>query len=648
MGKNADGPTWEEVPSSADGATVPSLSGPVRDPSPEPEDVVIVAPDGTILAADPGLAGWLPADREAGRYGSLYACFEDDDGEFWRGAVAEVLRSRTSRRYRLASSPNRVADARLVPLLDAAGAVAAVAVRLRDASREQRAVAQCHKLAVAIEQAMEAVIVTDDRFRIEYVNQAFEAMTGVPQGQARGRGLKTFYKGRRQAQKFERGAAALERGDVWSGRFLLVDAAGDTRMCDQTISPVWGKHGLVEGYAFVWRDSTELSGLEKQLRHAQKMEVIGTLASGIAHDLRNILGPIILHAELCLERLEADDPQAASLREIVEAVGRARALGEQLLSLGRSVESDTPVRFRLSTLVKECFKFLAPGLPPGLSIRLRVEAGRSEMRGDPTRVHQVVMNLLTNAIEAMKDQEGGLLTVRIEDAVVTEGDWSGEPSLPPGAYLRLCVSDTGHGMTSDVMKRIFEPFFSTRRAGQGTGLGLTVARHIVTQMRGAIRVESHPGLGTSFRVLFPKGPAVPGALDAPAPARELPPRPQARILFVGDDPDMVHCTTMAMARLGYTVKTSAGRGEARRALLDDPRGFDLALVDLSRPGQDGIRLTRELLALRPELPVVLLSSHDEALAGDLLRACGGRRVLAKPFCFEELDRMIREVLFLAG
>ncbi|EFL51440.1 PAS/PAC sensor hybrid histidine kinase [Solidesulfovibrio fructosivorans JJ]] len=647
MGKNTDGPTPENMASSTDAQTRPSRAVPACDPSSEPEDVVIVAPDGTVLAVDPGLAGWLPADRKAGRYGSLSTCFEDDDGEFWRGAVAEVLLSRTSRRYRLALPPDRVADARLVPLLDAAGKVTAVAVRLRDASREQRAFRQCHKLAAAIEQAMEAVIVTDDRFRIEYVNQAFEAMTGVSQGQARGRGLKTFYKGSRQARKFERGAAALERGDVWKGRFLLVDAAGDTRMCDQTISPVWGKHGLVEGYAFVWRDSTEVSGLEKQLRHAQKMEVIGTLASGIAHDLRNILGPIILHAELCLERLEAGDPQAESLREIVEAVGRARALGEQLLSLGRSVESDTPVRFRLSTLVKECLKFLAPGLPPGLSIRLRIEAARSEMRGDPTRGHQVIMNLLTNAIEAMKDQEGGLLTVRIEDAVVTEGDWSEESSLPPGAYLRLCVSDTGQGMTSDVMKRIFEPFFSTKREGHGTGLGLTVARHIVTQMRGAISVESHPGLGTSFRVLFPKGPTVAGTPDASVPARELPPRPQARILFAGDDPEMVHCTTMALARLGYAVKTSTGRGEARRALSEDPRGFDLALVDLSRPGQDGILLARELLELRPDLPVVMLSSHDEALAGDMLRACGGRRVLAKPFCFEELDRVIREVLFVA-
>ncbi|WP_428559953.1 MAG: ATP-binding protein [Solidesulfovibrio sp. DCME] len=606
--------------------------------------MVIVAPDGTILAADPGLAGWLPVDGETGRYGSLYACFEGDDGEFWRGAVAEVLLSRTSRRYRLAASPDRVADARLVPLLGAAGDVTAVAVRLRDAGREQRAVAQCHKLAAAIEQAMEAVIVTDDRFRIEYVNQAFEAMTGVPQGQARGRGLKTFYKGRRQAQKFERGAAALERGDVWSGRFLLVDAAGDTRMCDQTISPVWGKHGLVEGYAFIWRDSTELSGLEKQLRHAQKMEVIGTLASGIAHDLRNILGPIILHAELCLERLAADAPQAESLREIVEAVGRARALGEQLLSLGRGVESDSPVRFRLSTLVKECLKFLGPGLSPGLSMRLRVEAGGSEMRGDPTRVHQVVMNLLTNAVEAMKDQEGGLVTVRIEDAAVREGDWPEEPSLPPGAYLRLCVSDTGLGMTSDVMKRIFEPFFSTKRAGQGTGLGLTVARHIVSQMRGAITVESHPGLGTSFQVLLPKGPAAVGSPDAPSPARELPPRPRARILFVGDDADMVHCVTMALARLGYTVAACAGRDEAGRILSRPAQGFDLALVDLARPGQDGILLTRALLELRPDLPVVLLSSLDAALAGDMLRACGGRRVLAKPFCFDELDRVIREVL----
>jgi PAS domain S-box-containing protein len=621
----------------------PSLAA--SDPSREFEDVVIVDPSGTILAADPGLAGWLSHGPGGVRFGSLYEYFPGEDGDFWRGALAEVLHSRRPRHYRVAMVPEGVLDARLLPLLSPGGVVTAVAIRLRDAGREQRALSQCHKLAAAIEQAMEAVIVTDEHFRIEYVNQAFEAMTGLSQGQARGRSLKTFYKGRLQAQKFERGAAALERGDVWTGRFLLVDAVGDTRMCDQTISPVWAKHGVVVGYAFVWRDATEVAQLEKQLRHAQKMEVIGTLAGGIAHDFRNILGPIVLHAELCLERMEADDPRAASLREILEAARRARGLGEQLLSLGRGVESDTPVRFRLGTLVKQCLKFLGPGLPPGLSIRLQVNAARDEMRADPARIHQVIMNLLTNAIEAMKGQEGGLLTVRIEDVVVDEGGWPEDPSLPPGAYLRLCVGDTGHGMISEVMKRIFEPFFSTKRVGQGTGLGLTVARHIVSGLRGNISVESHPGLGTSFRVLLPKGPAARAQATAPAPAKALPPRPPARILFVDDDPDMARCTAMALVRLGYTVETLASAGDAMAVFAERPQGFDLALVDLARPGHGGIALTRDLLGRRPDLPVVLLSGHGEVVSGEMLTASGGRIILAKPFCFDELDQVIRQALF---
>jgi signal transduction histidine kinase/ActR/RegA family two-component response regulator len=463
--------------------------------------------------------------------------------------------------------------------------------------------------------------------------------------QARGRALKSFYKGRLQAEKFEHGAAALERGDVWTGRFVLVDAAGDTRMCDQSLSPVWAKHGRILGYAFIWRDATEVAQLERQLRHAQKLEILGTLAGGIAHDFRNILGPIILHAELCLERVGKDHPLTPSLQEILEAVRRARALGEQLLSLGRGVESDRPVRFRLGTLVRQCVKLMRPGLPPGIAIRLQGNAEHDEMRADPAQVHQVVMNLYANAIEAMKDQEGGLMTLRIEEVPVDETGATRDPPLPPGAYLRLTVSDTGRGMTSDVASRIFEPFFTTKRAGQGTGLGLTVARHIVSRMRGAMDVESCPGLGASFHVLFPKAPPGVGtAARQPAPPPVRATRETVRILFVDQDPVMSRCATLALTRLGHAVTAHSRPGEALAALAAAPEGFDLAMIDPALPRHGGFELIRELTRLRPGLPVVLLSGHGEAISCEMQRACGARLVLAKPFCFDELDKVIREVM----
>jgi PAS domain S-box-containing protein len=610
------------------------------------EDVVIVDPGGMILAVDAGRAGWLPRVPASCLGNCLYAYFQASASAVLRQTVADVLASGTSRRCRLASLEDRVLDVRLVPLADAAGVVTSLTVCLGDATREDRLERQFHKLAAAIEQAVEAVIITDEQFAIEYVNQAFEAMTGVSQGQARGRGLKTFYKGRRQAEKFERGAAALMRGDVWTGRFLLVDAAGDTRVCDQTISPVRARHGVVVGYAFVWRDATEVSRLEKQLRHAQKMEILGTLAGGIAHDFRNILGPIVLHTELCLERVAPDDPLAASLLEILDAVRRAKALGEQLLSLGGRVESDAPVRFRLSVLVKECVRFLRSSLSPGIAIRLQANAVHDEMQADPAQVHQVIMNLFTNAVEAMSGEEGGLLTLRIEEAVVDEAGWPQEPTLPPGEYLRLTINDTGRGMTSEVLERIFEPFFSTKHAGQGTGLGLSMVRHIVSRMRGAVTVESHPGLGTAFHVLLPKGPPV-CQTAAPIPPPALPARRAARILFVDENPVMARCAAMALVRLGYAVESCVSLGEALTVLSEGSERFDLVMVDLSRPHHGGFDLVRQLMRLRPGLSVILLSAHSGMVSEEMLRETGIKAFLAKPFCFEELDKVIREVLAAA-
>ena len=642
MEKSRDAPPSGATPPVGDDpASLPWFET-AADPARELEHVVIVDAAGTVLAVGQDQAAWLPAGSGSCLGCSWYSYFPPDERAFWRQTVAEVLHTGTPRHCRIRFAPDRILDVRLLPLHGTGAAVTSLALCLRDVTREHRAQSQCHKLAAAIEQAAEAIIVTDERFRIEYVNQTFEAMTGVSQGQARGRSLKAFYKGRLQAQKFERGAAALERGDVWTGRFLLIDARGDTRMCDQTISPVRARHGVVTGYAFIWRDATEVSQLEKQLRHAQKLEVLGTLAGGIAHDFRNILGPIVLHAEMCLERVGVDNPLSDSLLEILDAVRRAKALGEQLLSLGRGVESDNPVRFRLSTLVKECIKFLRPGLAPGLAIRLQCTAGDDEMRADPAQIHQVIMNLYTNAVEAMREQDGGLLTIRIEEVFVPEGQ-AGDPSLTPGPYLRLSVSDTGHGMTSEIMKRIFEPFFSTKRVGQGTGLGLTVARHIVSRLRGTMAVESHPGLGTSFRVLLPKGPASRRTV-VPPPAVVLPPRPPARLLFVDDDVIMTRCAAMALARLGYTVESGSSAEAALRLLAGNPERFDLALVGLSSPRHGGIELIRDLLGLRPDLPVILLSGHDETISNEMLAASGGKVFLAKPFCFDELDRVIREVL----
>jgi len=371
------------------------------------------------------------------------------------------------------------------------------------------------------------------------------------------------------------------------------------------------------------------------------LEAIGALASGIAHDFNNILGPIILHTELCLSKTSKDDPIRASLPEILDAAKRARALVEQLLHLGRSRGRDTPIPFRLSSLVKECTKLLAPGFSPGIRIRFQFETQSDLTLADPDQVHQVIMNLATNAADAMKEF-GGVLTFAISGQTIGENDWSRHPGLPAGEYICLTASDTGHGISPVCLKKIFEPFYSTKTRTGGMGLGLSVVQNIVARMRGSISVESEPGLGTSFHVLLPKAHA--SEPETPAPLhnrRQL--RKTPRILFVDDEEALVGSLGAALKGLGYAVECRVTAAEALGAFLHRPDGYDLVMIDYFMPHMNGLELARELWRVRPGLSVVLFSAYADKIPARELEHSGIKAFLPKPFDLETLERTIVEV-----
>jgi PAS domain S-box-containing protein len=605
------------------------------------EYAALISPDGRILSSDQALPKRLGTELSAFIGANIYSFFPPEVAALRRRAAATVMRSGEPVRYRDESRPGRIYDTRVLPVFGPDGGVSSLAVLVNDVTAEERAVEDRSKLSAAIEQAVEAVIIADVAFNIEYVNQSFEAMTGYSRKEVSGRNLDCFFKGKRQEDRFKRCVTLLTNGEVCAGRFLLVSKSGESCVCDQSVSPVRARYGVILGYVFVWRDATQVSNLEKQLRHAQKMEAIGALASGIAHDFNNILGPIMLHAELCLSKVAEDDPMRASLPEIIDAAKRAKALAEQLLYLGRSREKDIPIPFGLGSLVKECVKLLRPGLSPDINVSVRIEARSDLTLADPDQIHQVIMNLATNAADAMREF-GGNLTFRISNVSVGEDGWSGRPDLPVGEYVRLSVEDAGHGISPALMEKIFEPFFSAKSTRDGSGLGLSVVQNIVARMRGALEVESEPGMGTVFHVLLPA--AEISAAETPAPARRKPPAPRkARILLVDDDEAMAGGLTTALKGLGYAVDRRVSASEALAAFLRRPDGYDLAMLDLVMPHMNGLELSGEMLRVRPGLPVVLFSSHPDRVSPEEIAQSGIRAFLPKPFDLETLDRTIRRV-----
>jgi len=478
----------------------------------------------------------------------------------------------------------------------------------------------------------------DPEFIIQYVNQSFEQMTGYAQADVKDGSIALLYTGPEQMHFLEAITSEVRRGEIWAGRTRNTAKNGQILHCEMTVAPIRGRRGVIIGYVSVWRDVTRVAQLERQLMHAQKMEAIGTLAAGIAHDFNNILGPIILHAELGLDMFplsEQPHPARECFKRILGAGERAAALAEQILNLSRRRGQDQPVPFPLSSVVRECLKLLRPSTPAGIDIRYKNEASSDQLLADPALVHQVIMNLCTNAVQAMETR-GGVLGIHIRSI---------NPPLLQDiedayGFVELSVSDTGHGISPEDLDRIFDPFFTTRSPDKGTGLGLAVTRNIVDRLGGSITVDTRPGQGSIFRVLLPlaQGAAGEEAIQAPD---EPYLRGEERILFVDDDASLMATGESALKRLGYAVVACRNAQEALMAL--GRKRFDLVMSNVNMPGMSGLELARRLLLRRPELPVVLFSGQTR-LNEEECRVMGVREFLSKPFHMRDLALCLRRIL----
>jgi PAS domain S-box-containing protein len=379
--------------------------------------------------------------------------------------------------------------------------------------------------------------------------------------------------------------------------------------------------------------------LEVQLRQSQKMEAMGTLAGGIAHDFNNILGAILGYGELAQQESKPDSPLRRYVDNVMHAAERAKALVDRILGFSRSGLGERAY-VHIQSVIEETLELIAASLPANIRLEKSLLAGDAALIGDSTQLHQVAMNLCTNAVHAM--EQGGILNVSLERLDVAKAQLVSRGSLSPGPYIRLVIKDTGVGINPDVVERIFDPFFTTRGVGKGTGLGLSLVHGIVTDLGGAIHVNSAIGKGTTFEIWLPAATEV--GKPAVEAVRELPRGSGETVMIVDDEPALVALAEEMLAGLGYEPVGFESSSVALQVFRAKSERFDLVLTDEAMPDLVGTELAREIRLLRPDVPIILMSGHGGAPLASRAQTIGVREVLHKPLQRADLAESLARAL----
>jgi PAS domain S-box-containing protein len=379
--------------------------------------------------------------------------------------------------------------------------------------------------------------------------------------------------------------------------------------------------------------------LEAQLQQAQKMEAIGTLVGGIAHDFNNILGIIIGNTELALDDVPEWNPAHINVEEIKSAGLRAKYIVRQLLSYSRKADYERKP-MNLIPVVRDSIKFLRATIPTTIDIRQDFQAEVDTILADPTQIHQVMINLCTNAAHAM-EETGGVLGIEINNVILDEDAVSIDPDLVPGSYVQIAVRDTGQGILLEIIDRIFDPYFTTKEVGKGSGMGLSVVHGIIKSHKGAISADSEPGKGSTFHVYFPV--SEDDAPPEPKPVEELPTGTE-KILFIDDEKSIVQMAGKILGRLGYQVETEMSPKQALERFRSSPDRFDLVITDMTMPYMTGDKLVEEILNIRPDLSIILCTGFSEKISEEKAMELGIKAFALKPLDKGDFAITVRNVL----
>ncbi len=491
-----------------------------------------------------------------------------------------------------------------------------------------------------IDTAREGVWVLDTDACTTFVNRQMAGMLGYTSEEMVGRSMYDFLDDAHKAvlkEKLVRRKAG--HGEQYDQLFRHKDGS---EICGiVNASPLFNAQDEVVGSFGMITDVTERMSLQKRLQQAQRMEAIGTLAGGIAHDFNNILGAIIGYGQLIKFDLPKDSSQSLRYLEgVLKAADRAKNLVQQILTFSRQAREERKPLL-LVPIIKESIKFLRASIPTSIEIRLHLESETSVVLADPTQMHQVLMNLCTNAAQAMGN-ESGVLEVALSDVDIEyEAD---ELALgkQSGPYIRLAVSDTGEGILPENVERIFDPFFTTKDLGQGTGMGLSVVHGIVRSHGGTIRVTSEPGKKTQFEVLLPRHELEPIETEIHNSATLA--RGTEKILVVDDEESIVDILKQTLLYLGYKVEGEYSSLNALETFRSEPAGFDLVITDMTMPGLTGAKLARELMDIRPDIPIILCTGFSDKISTEEAKAIGIRELLLKPLDTASLADKVRKVL----
>ena len=419
---------------------------------------------------------------------------------------------------------------------------------------------------------------------------------------------------------------------------ISVPETGQDKFFEVIGTPVRNSDGDMESVIVIARDVTDRFKLEKQLRHAQKMEAIGTLAGGIAHDFNNVLTPIMGYSEIIKLKMRQegyeDDVISEYLGEILEASKRAKNLVDQILAFSRSSEQKESLQY-LHPIVKEVIKLMRVTLPSTIQINHDIDENCSAISIDPVQIHQVLINLCTNAADAI-GSDHGTLNVKLKRADVEETDGDGAD------WIELTVEDSGCGMSRELRERIFEPYFTTKEKERGTGMGLALVHSIITRHGGRIDVESEENVGTVFRILMPPMEHK-TSLDKIVSSEELI-EGQGNVLLVDDESQVVRVTSELLQSLGYRVTGRSSPVEALQEFRNSPDNFDLLLTDLTMPKLTGLELSREVKKIRPDFPVILFTGYSERLTSDEAAMAGIDEYCMKPVSLKDLSRAVGRLI----
>ncbi len=488
-----------------------------------------------------------------------------------------------------------------------------------------------------VENINDIIYTTNQNGIVNYISPKVESLFGYRPEEIIGRHYSDFMYQEDIPRSNEQFRERLS-GRIEPGEYRVLNKSGDIRWVRSSSLPITEGDRIV-GLRGVLTDITKSRQLEVRLQQAHKMEAIGTLAGGIAHDFNNVLGIIMGNTELAMGDAPERNPAHDHLKEIKTAIIRAKEIVRQLLRVSRKTETNR-IPINSIHVIKESLKFLRATLPKTIAIRQTFPAKCDTVLADPTQIHQVMINLGTNAAHAMQEK-GGVLEVSLSNMNLYQSAVEKTHGLSPGNYVRLSVRDTGHGIDPKNQGRIFDPYFTTKGFGEGSGMGLAVVHGIVKSCKGEITVESDVGKGTTFNIYFP-------VTEEPVfvePKRsEMIPKGSEKIMLVDDEASIAAIGKEMLSRLGYQVKAGTDPLQALEAVKADPKQFDLIVLDMTMPQMTGDQLAKEILKIRSDMPMILCTGYSEKMDEKRAEALGLKAFVMKPITLIEIATTIRKVL----